>query len=31
MQKEAVTLVYGVKDELHNEAVVLKEYITSLA
>jgi uncharacterized protein YeaO (DUF488 family) len=27
IQKGAVTLVYGAKDEEHNDAVVLKEYL----
>lgn len=31
MKKDSVTLVYGAKDEAHNEAVVLKEYISSLS
>lgn len=28
LQHGAVTLVYGAKDETHNQAVVIKEYIT---
>jgi uncharacterized protein YeaO (DUF488 family) len=28
MKKGAVTLVYGAKDEQHNEAVVLQEYLS---
>lgn len=27
LKKEKVTLVYGAKDEEHNDAVVLKEYL----
>jgi uncharacterized protein YeaO (DUF488 family) len=30
MRKGVLTLVYGAKDELHNEAVILKEYIMSV-
>jgi uncharacterized protein YeaO (DUF488 family) len=28
LKKSAVTLVYGAKDELHNEALVLKEWLS---
>jgi uncharacterized protein YeaO (DUF488 family) len=27
VKKGAVTLVYGAKDEEHNEAIVLKEFL----
>lgn len=28
MKKETVTLLYGARDQEHNEAIVLKEFIT---